>query len=141
VEANDPAEVRLDALGSAVLHGRVAEIAASATAPVGTFEALVQVSDPPAGLKSGLIAKVEITPSRQAGYRFVPALAVTAGDGPHALVFTLAQDGHHARKVPVEVAFLTGSEAAVARGLEGVDTVVTEGAGFLTDGMAVQVVR
>jgi hypothetical protein len=70
----------------------------------------------------------------------VPIQAVLEADGEAATVYTLAADGRTARRLPVSVAFIQGERVAVSGGLDGVAAVVTDGAAYLGDGVAVQVV-
>jgi hypothetical protein len=56
-------------------------------------------------------------------------------------VFALSRDGTRAERRRVRVAFLEGDRVAVLDGLEGVATVLTDGAAWLDDGAAVRVIR
>ena len=55
------------------------------------------------------------------------------GDGQSAFVFALQSDGVSVKKMPVRVAFMEGTEAVIASGLEGVKEVVTSGAPYLSE--------
>ena len=56
-------------------------------------------------------------------------------------VYALSADSVHAHRLRVAVALLDGGKVAVTRGLEGVGSVITDGAAWLMDGDAVRVVR
>ena len=71
----------------------------------------------------------------------VPVEAVLEADGDEGTVFALSDDGTHARRVRVQVALLDDGKVAVTRGLDGVGSVITDGAAWLMDGDAVRVVR
>jgi membrane fusion protein, multidrug efflux system len=48
-------------------------------------------------------------------------------------------DGTRARRRRVTVGFISGGQVAIARGLDDVRTVLTDGAAYLDDGAAVRV--
>ena len=138
VHGRDHAIVRFDALPDARLEGTVTEIAAAADPFTGTYR--VEVTLPgAAGLASGLVGEVEIRPRAATPVSLVPLDAVLEADGSRATVFTLAPDGQHAVRRTVRIAFLAGDRIAVLSGLEGVTSVVTDGAAYLDDGSAVRV--
>lgn len=136
----DPARVHLDAHpdGDGALAATVAQIATSATPATGTFDVEVRLASLGDRLLSGLTAKVEIDhaePSLVA----VPTAALVDGRGDAASVFVL--DDGKAKRVPVHVAFLSGTSAAVRGPLEGHQDVVSAGAATLEDGAPVRVQR
>jgi len=135
----DAATVTLDARPEAPLPGRVAEIARSASRGTGTYAVEIRL-DParaPRDLLAGLTAKVEIARTVEAAVA-VPLASIQDGDGASGAVF--AVDGERARRVPVRIAFLQDGLAVLAAGLDGVERVVTDGAGRIADGAAVRVV-
>ena len=66
--------------------------------------------------------------------------SILEADGSTATVYTLTDDGRRARRLPVTVGFIQGERVAVSGGLDGVSSVVTDGAAYLGDGAAVKVV-
>ncbi len=138
VRRGDRAEVRFDALGDRVLEGTVTEIAAAADPMTGTYR--VEVAVPRAeGLASGLVGRVEIRPRAAQRVALVPVEAVLEADGSRATVFTLSADGRRAERRAVTIGFLAGDRVAVVAGLDGVRTVITDGAPYLDDRAAVRV--
>ena len=114
------------------------EIAAAADPMTGTYR--VDVAVPGAeGLASGLVGGVEIRPQAAQPVALVPVEAVLEADGSHATVFTLSADGRRAERRAVTIGFLAGDRVAVVRGLDGVRTVITDGAPYLDDRTAVRV--
>jgi RND family efflux transporter MFP subunit len=140
VREGDPATVRFDALDGRVLEGHVTEVGAAAQPGTGTYT--VDVAIPAAGaLASGLIGTVEIRPASAGTASLVPIEAVLEADGDRAVVFALSADGERAERREVTIGFLQEDRVAVLAGLEGVSTVLTDGAAYLNDGAAVKVVR
>ena len=138
VRMGDPATVRLDAYPDRELAGTVRQIAGAASAGTGTYEVQVALASP-AGLRSGLVARVRLQPRAGDGVATVPVEALVEADGDRATVFALSADGVRARRVPIEIAELRGARVAVRRGLAGVTRVVTEGAPYLDEGTPVRV--
>jgi RND family efflux transporter MFP subunit len=139
VRTGDPATVIFDALPGRTFNGRVADIGAAAAHGTGTYSAEIAIRDGQ-GLPSGLIGTVEIRPAAGVA-SLIPIEALLEADGERAVVFALSADGGHAERREVIVGFLHGDRVVVAAGLEGVRSVVTDGAAYLNDGASVRVVR
>jgi membrane fusion protein, multidrug efflux system len=139
IKLNDPAEVRLDALPEQVLKGRITEVASAADVQSGMFQIEVALDAADLPLKSGLVAKIEVTPaSAGSGSRvYVPIGAIVAGTGRRASVFVLDQG--RARRREVAVAFIENDGVALSSGVAPGEQVITDGALYLEDGEQVQV--
>ena len=85
-----------------------------------------------------MIGRVEIATRGGERLRAVPVEALLEADGDRATLYAIGPNGH-AKRVPVEVAFVRGDRATVRGGLAGVTSVVTDGAPYLNDGAAVRV--
>jgi len=138
VRSGDRAVVRFDALPGRDFEGRVTEIAATADRATGTFAVEVSLAGA-SGLVSGLVGRVEIHPASRATVTLVPVEALLEADGTSGTVYALAADGRTASRHRVSIAFLDGDRVAVTAGLDGVSTVITDGAAYLDDGDAVRV--
>ena len=134
------AEIRFDALPARVFAGRVTEIAAAAEPLTGTYEVEITVSGA-AELAAGLVASIAIRPADGVMASVVPVESILEADGEDATVFTLSADGARAERRRVRIAWLDGDKVALVSGLEGVNSVVTDGAAWLADGDAVRVVQ
>lgn len=142
VHPGDRAVVHFDALPGREFVGHVSEIAAAADPTTGTYRVEVSLAAiAEVALVSGLVGAVEIAPASDRALALVPAEAVLEADGSRGTVFTLTPDGRRARRRAVTLAFLIGDRIAVAAGLEGVRTIITDGAARLEDGRLVEVQR
>ncbi len=139
IKLDDPAQVRLDALPGVTLGGKVSEIASAADPATGLFNIEVQLDPAQQPLRSGLVAKLDITPAAAAAAEriYVPVAAIVEGNGRTASVFVLDQD--QARRRDVQVAFITDQSVALLEGVNAGEQVVTDGALYLEDGEAVTV--
>jgi len=77
--------------------------------------------------------------ARGAPTTLVPIEAILEADGTAATVYVLSADGTRAQRRRVTIAFLDGNRVAVAHGLQGAVSVVTDGAAYLDDNAAVRV--
>ncbi len=136
----DSAHLAFDAYPGILFTGYVSEIADAADPLSGTFEVEVAIADPAGKLKSGFIARASLYPSQAETYDFVPVEALVEGDGQEGVMYSLGSD-RTAQKRVIRIGRMLDNEVAVAAGLEGVDAVITEGAGFLRDGDSVRVVE
>ena len=139
VKLGDKARVRLDALPDTTLEGRVTEVASAADDASGMFMVEVSLDAEQLPLKSGLVAKLDITPATAAaGSRvYVPIGAIVEGNGRRASVFVLEED--RARRREVEVAFIENENVALTEGVAAGEHVITDGALYLEDGEVVAV--
>lgn len=139
VKLGDVAEVRLDAHPTAILQGKVTEIASAADPASGMFGIEVAVDPTALTLKSGLVAKLAIVPSSASASSraYVPIGAIVEGDGQRASVFVLEND--RARRRDVAVAFIANERVALSSGVAVGESVVTDGALYLEDGEQVVV--
>lgn len=138
VRRGDPAVVRFEALVGRAFTGRVSRIGAAADPGTGTYEVEVAL-DRADGLAAGLVGRVEIRPKGGVPATLVPVEAVLEADGSDATVYAVSSDGTRAQRRRITVAFIDGKRVAVARGLEGVHRVLTDGAAYLDDSAAVRV--
>jgi multidrug efflux system membrane fusion protein len=151
IRTGDRATVRFDAFPDHAFEGRVTEIAAAADPMTGTYRVEIALAAGPGGpggdaavsptpaLASGLVAAVEIRPAADQSVALVPAESVLEADGTNGVVYTLAADGRSAVRRHVTIAFLSGDRVAIASGLDGAKRIITEGAAYLDDGSAVEV--
>ena len=138
VQLGDRSVVRFDAFPDRAFEGTVTELAGASDPMTGTYD--VEVTVPAASrLASGLVGQVEIRPAATHTIALVPIESLLEADGSHATVFGVSADGQRAERRTVTIAFLTGDRVAVTSGLEGVATVVTDGAAYLDDGTTLRI--
>jgi len=138
VRLGDRAMVRFDAFPDRTFEGTVTELAGASDPMTGTYD--VEVTIPAASrLASGLVGQVEIRPAATHRVALIPIESLLEADGSHATVFAVSADGRRAERRSVTIAFLTGDRVAVTSGLEGVTTVVTDGAAYLDDGTMLRI--
>lgn len=140
VKPGDAATVRFDAFPGEQFAGAVREVAPAADPATGTYQVEVTVNGGGKALASGLVGRVEIRPAAGTEMALVPIQSILEADGTEATVYTLSADGRTAKRLPVTVGFIAGERVAVSGGLDGVQSVVTDGAAYLGDGAAVKVV-
>jgi RND family efflux transporter MFP subunit len=140
LQPGDAATVRFDAFPGEEFAGAVREVAPAADPRTGTYQVEVSVTAGGRPLASGLVGRAEIRPAAGTEMALVPIQSILEADGATATVYTLTDDGRRARRLPVTVGFIQGERVAVSGGLDGVGSVVTDGAAYLGDGAAVKVV-
>ena len=140
VGVGDPAEIFLDAYPGRTFTGAVSEVALSTDSNAGTFEVEILIDDQGFALRSGLIARVEITPVSGDLKYYIPIEAVFKADNGLARVFVLDEDKHVVNEVSVEIVEFLQEEVAVRGSLKASDKVIKLGAPYLSDGSPVTVV-
>ncbi len=139
VAVGDPARIAVDAYPGREFSGAVSEVALSTDSGAGTFEVEILIDDQGFSLRSGLIARVEITPASDEMQFYIPIEAVTEVDDGIATLFVLNQENATVQKVAVEVLEFLQDEVAVRGGLSVSDKVVKLGAPYLSDGASVAI--
>lgn len=140
VGIGDPVEIFLDAYPGRTFNGTVSEVALSTDSNAGTFEVEILIDDQGFALRSGLIARVEITPVSGDLQFFIPIEAVFKADNGLARVFVLDEKTRKVIEVSVEIVEFLPDEVAVRGSLKASDKVIRLGTPYLTDGSSVAVV-
>lgn len=118
------------------LQARVTSVSDGVSPVSGLISAELTLDQTKSKLASGLFASAKIL-TGTSSFLAVPIEALVEGNQNDAFVYTVS-DGKAVR-IPVQVAYLTGNQAVIRKGLEGVSEVVTRGSAFLTGGSPVQV--
>jgi multidrug efflux system membrane fusion protein len=140
VKLGDKGEIRMDAFPGQPMTGTIVEIASAAEERTGMFPIEVQFDSPPPRLVSGLVTRLRLAPSTEAPpLTYVPMSALVEGDGDRASVFVV--DGGKAQRRSVRVAFITADSIALESGIATGEAVVTDGALYLENGEAVEILR
>ncbi len=140
VSVGDPVDILLDAYPGREFRGSVSEVALSADPENGTFEVEILIGDQGYSLRSGLIARVEITPVNNDLQYYIPVESVFKAENGFATVFVLDEQTSLVHEVRVEVVEILQREVAVRGSLKSSDKVIRLGAPYLSDGSAVAVV-
>jgi membrane fusion protein, multidrug efflux system len=136
----DSAQLDFDAFPQTHYAAHVQRIQTASDPLTGTYQVELGVDQRDAGFVQGLIAKAAITPSSQAGARlWVPVQALLEANGEHASVFVLDANGAMVARRAVRIGDIAGDQVEVRQGLRAGERVVTEGAAWLEDGAAVNV--
>lgn len=144
VELGLEANVTFDAYPGKVFQGKVTRIGAAADRMNGTFEVEVEVH--PGGLRfaRGLVAKVTLPLVDRAETvstaTVVPVSALVDADGRRGTVYVLDATNRIARRKEVTLGPVLGEQIVVTTGLAVGESIVTDGAAWLTDGRSVRVV-
>ena len=140
VAIGDPASISLDAYPGRNFTGTVSEVALSTDSSAGTFEVEILIDDQGFALRSGLIARVEITPVSGDLQYFIPIESIFKADNGLATVFILDEDKNVVNEVSVEIVEFLQGEVAVRGSLKATDKVIKLGAPYLSDGGQVNIV-
>jgi membrane fusion protein, multidrug efflux system len=140
VEKGDRATTQFDALPSQTFDGRISQIARVADPATGTYQIEITLINGE-HLPAGLVGHVEIQPVRTMRTSLVPIESILEADGDQATVYALSNDGSRAERRRVTLAFIDGAFVGVTKGLDGITTVLTDGAAYVDDGALVRVTR
>jgi RND family efflux transporter MFP subunit len=144
VDPGTIAEVRFDAFPGRVFEGKVTRVGAASDRMTGTFEVEVEVQPDGARFARGLVAKVSLPlaqmPETAATATVVPVTALVEADGLRATVYVLDPRGNVAHRKDVTIGPVLGEQVIISEGLTVGESIITDGAAWLTDGRAVRVI-
>ncbi len=138
IEMNDPARVRFDAYPAEIFSARITEISQAVDPASGTIEVELGIRDKGLTLMSGFVAQVDVVPEKKNRYTLIPVDALVDSEGSTAYVFIPLKN--RARKIKIRIVHLFRDKVAVDPGSESLGRVITDGAAYLTDGMAIKIV-
>lgn len=138
LQLGDSAAASFDAYPGETFPARVSEIAETATPTSGTFEVELQIDAGGVKMVSGFVASMKIFPQKTQTCKIIPIEALVEADKRGGFVYIPLPDKDLAKKIPIKIRYIMGDQIAVARGLENVETVITDGSAYLSDGAAIQ---
>ena len=141
VSVGDPASITLDAYPGRNFTGEVSEVALSTDSNTGTFEVEILIYDQGFTLRSGLIARVEISPVSVDLQYYIPIESVFKADNGLSSVFVLDEERNMVNEVQVQIVEFLQDELAVRGSLKASDKIIKLGAPYLSDGSTVSVVE
>lgn len=128
--------VKLDAYPDEPLTGTISRLAQVADPMNKLYEIEIKIAPNGKRLAAGLFAKVELYPSQSRTYTVVPVEAIVEGNGRDAFVFVNNQG--KAKRIPVTVGYLDGPKVLITSGLHSIQTIITSGSAYLTEGSPIK---
>ncbi len=138
IHPGDSAKILIDAWPDQPFTAVVSQIDEAANPQTGTYEIEMKLDKTDFKLASGFIANVEVLPKQKTTCFLVPVEALMEADGQSGFVF-VPTSGGTVKKVKVGIITLIGNQAALTGELDNVQAVVTEGASYLSDNIAVEI--
>ena len=137
----DSARVRLDAYRDKEFEASITKIAEEADPATGTFTIELTIGSGDEFLKSGMIARATLYPSRPAPYYRVPMNALVEANGEFARVFIAENRQARFISLPYET-ILEDAFTVPAGEISGPDLeIITVGAHQLRDGNSIEIVQ
>jgi len=142
-KAGDLALVSIDALGTQVLEGRVAEVGVLALNNSASYNLKVKLNNTDQKLRPGMLCKVRFAIKRSVqadNDLVVPLQAVQVDEQGQNFVYTINEKQQAIRKV-VKTGPLYNQGISISSGLTGTEQLVTSGFQKLTEGTAVIITK
>ena len=134
----DQAVVEVDALPDRPMQAVIQEIAGAPDPMSSLYEVQLFMQSVDLPLKAGFTARIRIQPSDRSQVDLIPMISLMNGNDHRGYVYTI--DDSTAVRIPVTVAFLLDQQVALAP-VSGVDSVVAEGAAYLSPGSRVNIIH
>ncbi len=140
LKIGDKADVFIDAYPNKTFFAKIKEIAEAANPMNGTYEIELELVEKDVKLVSGFIVKVDIFSSKKEEYYIVPIDAIAEADEIEATLYTISKN-NTAKKIKVTIAEIINGKVTVKTGLENVETVITDGVEYLTNGIEIRLLK
>jgi RND family efflux transporter MFP subunit len=129
VRLGDEATIEFDAFPNQKFKGKVVELASMADPYTSTFEVEIEVDSDGKNLLSGFIGKVHILTSTNEKLIEIPINALVTGNQKTAQIFVI--ENSLAKQKEVEIYKIEDDKLLIKKGLNGGETIVVKGAGYL----------
>ncbi len=139
LQYGDTAKLAFDAYPGEKFLATVSELSQAADPFTGTYEVELSLLPHRQPLVFGFVAEIEIHPSRRESFIIIPIEALVEADGGKGWVFYLQMPEKIARKTAIDIRGFYHDRVVVSKGLENVQTLITEGSAYLSDGSLVTV--
>ena len=133
----DSASVVFDAFPGHPMSGTVSELPAGSDPTTGLYEVELTIEEEGLPLLTGLIGLAEIHPSRRNRLPVIPIEALMDADADRGYAYVV--EAGSVEKRPLRLGPILGAKVVVLKGLSPGEDVVTAGAAYLRDGLAVTV--
>lgn len=135
----DNADIYFDAYPDEKFTATVTETGQGANPYSGTFEVELTLDNAQQKLASGFVAKVDIYPSQKEIVTTIPIEALFEAHGQAGYIFTYNSESMTAEKRNIIISQVLPTRIAVSKGLENIQTVITDGVEYLSTGSKVEV--
>lgn len=140
INLGDSAKVVFDVYPDRQFSAAVSELAEALDPMSGTFEVELSLREQGVKMISGFVARIEIYPGDKERLTLVPVESIVEGDGSDGFVFAPENAQETVKKIPVKIGRILDDGVGISAGLEGVKVVVTDGAPYLLDGSAIEII-
>ena len=140
VNPGDSARVLFDAYPGVEFTAMVDQVGEMSNPYTGTYKTELSLRDAGYRLASGFVASIDIFPLVKKSYTLVSLGSIVEADEQHGYIYYITAEGT-ARKIKIEIVALAGSLAAVQGIPEEVKQIVSEGMGYLREGVVVEIVK
>lgn len=139
IRIGDKATVTTDAVPGQIFNAVVSKKSEGVDPISGTFQAQLQLSNPPSGkIASGLFGKATIYPSQSTSAWAIPYDALLDGDAGNGYVF-ITNDNATAQKVKIQIEKIENGKVIVSGGLEDAKALIISGSAYLNENSKISV--
>ncbi len=141
LQYGDSAKIAFDAYPDSLFTAHITEIAQSASPMTGTYEVELKLSKTNEKLVSGFVGKIEIYPSKKQKFYLIPIEALIEADGRTGVIFAPNKNGTTVTPIHVKIAKILNGKIAITSNLKDIDTIITEGAPYLSEKTKIKIVN
>ncbi|MGM5629337.1 efflux RND transporter periplasmic adaptor subunit [Apibacter raozihei] len=138
VAVGDYAEIELEGKLNNKFKGKVKHIAHNADYSTGLYTVDIQINQNSESISVGLFATVNIIPERSIAYYTLPLECLIEGNNKKGFVY-VPKENKRVEKVELDIDFIDKGLFYFKKKPEYINTVIKEGAGFLSSGSRVSI--
>ncbi len=137
---NDKAEIKFDAYPDKIFSAAVTEIGNSADPYTGTYEVELTLKQTDTKFASGLIASVDIYPSKKEKFMFISVNALIEGNETEGYIYQIINK-NQIKKLKVKIHKISDDNLIIKSGVAAGVEIITEGVSYINGTSAVEVIK
>ena len=137
---NNKAEVKFDAYPNKTFTATVAEIGNSADPYTGTYEVELTLKPTNTKFASGLIATVDIHPSKKEKFRIISVNALIEGNETEGYIYQVINK-NHVKKLKIKIHKISDKDLIIKSGVETGAEIIIEGVSYVNGTSEVEVIK
>lgn len=137
---NDKADIKFDAYPDRVFHATVTEIGSSADPYTGTYEVELTLKQTNTKFASGLIASVDIYPSKKEKFMLISVNALIEGNESEGYVYQII-NSNQLKKMKISIHKITDEYLIIKSGIKPGAEIITEGVSYVNGTSEVEVIK
>jgi RND family efflux transporter MFP subunit len=140
LQLKDNAEVKFDAYPDKIFSATVTEIGNSADPYTGTYEVELTLKPTNTKFASGLIAIVDIFPSKKETFKIISINALIEGNETEGFIYQVINK-NQVKKLKIKIHKISDKDLIIKSGVKAGADIIIEGVSYVCNGSGIEVIK